>query len=120
MKQRITTIVAWILCAAFSVMMVGKSCHHHHTVLHEDVICPLEGLHLSDHISLHTVISEYEGCNDDDCLICNFSIEKVVTTSPLSCSSLLQGVDIHNFCFVAEVLCSEGSLSQWRAPPFFC
>lgn len=101
-------------------MVVGKSCHQHHAVVYEDVVCPLEGLRLSDHVNHHTVISEYEGCNDEDCLICHFTIVKVVTVSPTCYTSFLQSVRVCPSLFVTEVLSAERERPQGRAPPFFC
>ena len=120
MRQRASRFTAWLLLVAFSVMITGRAYHHHARVIHEDFVCPLEGVLLSEHMNHHSVISEYEGFNDEGCLICHFQIVKahIVVASP---TGIFQPAKT-----LAYSWCLGKSLQPYvfqpfgRAPPIIC
>lgn len=118
-RNKFVRLTAWVLLVAFSVMTIGKSYHHHEVVLHEDKVCPLDGMLMSEHHENHAVLGVEVGYNDNDCLLCHFTITKVVNPE----------FDYHVF---ALPVCSIGPVTAipalcqacpayhpLRAPPYF-
>ncbi|MBO7628899.1 MAG: hypothetical protein J6S87_02995 [Bacteroidales bacterium] len=117
-KTRMRQLVAWVLLLAFCGMTGTKALHHHHWKAAEDIVCPLDGVTMSHHTRAHTVLQNLDDDDSNYCVICHFTVTKIVfPTSPYFFNSD-QKLFPHLFLFAPCIQSNLQGVSLLRAPPF--
>ncbi len=116
-KTRLRQLTAWVLLLAFCGMTGTKAFHHHHWKAAEDIVCPLDGVAMSQHTLAHSILQSMEEDDDDYCAICHFTVTKVVFPTCLHFFNTTQKLFTHFFVFTPSIQSNLQGVSLLRAPP---